>query len=259
MSEIAQSALLALGLFSALMAAQYMGRAVGRRRIERLGEGGKSSAGAVEGAVFALLGLLLAFTFTGADSRFEQRRNLVVQQVNALGTAWMRLDLLPTEDQPAIRDLMRRYVDGLQRVVDEAQDKKTAMEMVAGLQQLQNDIWAKAVASAHRDGRPQVASLLLPPLNDSFDFTTTRAAMARMHVHPSIVWFLVALAILAALLAGQAQANNSEQSDLLHMLIFAGLIAATLYFIMDFEFPRLGFITMDSADVFMRELRASLD
>jgi hypothetical protein len=58
----------------------------------------------VEGAVFGLMGLLLAFTFSGAASRFEVRRQLIVQETNAIGTAYLRLDLLPPGDQPKMRE-----------------------------------------------------------------------------------------------------------------------------------------------------------
>ncbi|NEX21985.1 DUF4239 domain-containing protein [Thiorhodococcus mannitoliphagus] len=258
MSQVAQSALLAFGLLLLLIGAQYVGRVIGEQHLRRVGRDGKLSSGAVEGAVFALLGLLLAFTFTGAASRFEHRRDLVVEHVNAMGTAWMRLDILPVDDQPQIRDLMRGYVDGVIRLVEEARDEGTALEIAAELQGLQNELWALAISAANRDGRPHVASLLLPPLNETFDLTTARLASARMHVHPGVVWFLIVLAMLAALLAGYGQAGVKHPNRL-HTIVFAALISATLYFILDFEFPRLGFITLDSTDVFMRELRESLE
>jgi len=258
MNPVVVSAALAGGLFVALLLAQYLGRALGKHRQERYGDADEAGAGAVAGAVFALLGLLLAFTFTGADSRFEHRRDLVVQQVNALGTAWMRIDLLPTADQPPIRDLFRRYVDGLRQATTHADDPRTVGRIGTEMQSLQNQLWRRCVDSANRDGRPQVATLLLPPLNDSFDLTTTRLAAVRIHVHPGVIVLLVALAVLAGLLAGHAQAIT-KRPDWLHMVVFAALISATLYFILDFEYPRLGLITLDSVDTFMNELRASLN
>jgi len=257
MTQVVLSALLAGGLFLALILVQYVGRALGKRRQALYADADRTGAGAVAGAVFALLGLLLAFTFTGADSRFEHRRNLVVQHVNALGTAWMRIDLLPAADQPPIRDLFRRYVDALRQAAGAA-DRAAFTSSGDDLQSLQNALWRLCVESALRDGRPQVASLLLPPLNDSFDLTSTRQAATRIHVHPGIVILLVALAVLAGLLAGHAQAA-AKRFDWLHALVFAALISATLYFILDFEYPRLGLITLDAVDVFMDELRNSLN
>ena len=88
-----------------------LGRRLGRRRQGRDEEGARAGLGAVEGAVFTLLGLLIAFTFSGAASRFDMRRQLIGQEANAIGTAWLRLDLLPAQAQPELRDLFRRYLD----------------------------------------------------------------------------------------------------------------------------------------------------
>jgi len=71
-------------------------------------EGARAGAGAVEGSVFGLLGLLIAFTFSGAAFRFDARRQLAVEETNAIGTAYLRLDLLPADKQPALRDSFRR-------------------------------------------------------------------------------------------------------------------------------------------------------
>ena len=66
---------------------------------------------AIEGAVFALFGLLLAFTFSGAVSRYDAHRALVVEESNDIGTAYLRLDLLAPQDQPQLRELFRDYIN----------------------------------------------------------------------------------------------------------------------------------------------------
>lgn len=258
MNPLAQAALLAVALFFALLAAQYAGRALGKWRLEHSGADATTGAGAVEGAAFALLGLLLAFTFSGADGRFQHRRDLIIEQVNALGTAWMRLDLLPAADQPPIRSLFKQYVDGLQKAAANSRDSGAVAVIATDLQGLQNQIWRQCVASAARDGRPQVATLLLPPLNETFDLTTSRFAAARIHGHPAIIALLLGLSLIAGFLAGHAQAST-KHPGLVFMLIFATLISTTMYFIMDFEYPRLGLVTLHSADTFMNELRAGLN
>ncbi len=87
--------LFTFGLFLGMLLFLEIGRRIGIRRLKEdsgaVGEG----AGAVDGAVFALLGLLIAFTFSGASSRFDTRRQLVVEETNNIGTAYLRLDLLP--------------------------------------------------------------------------------------------------------------------------------------------------------------------
>jgi hypothetical protein len=79
-------------LFPVTLIFLEVGRRLGRRRLAEDPEGARAGAGAVEGAVFALFGLLIAFTFTSAAARYEARRDLIVQHANAIGTAWLRLE-----------------------------------------------------------------------------------------------------------------------------------------------------------------------
>jgi hypothetical protein len=93
----------------------------------------------------------------------------VLEQVNALSSAWMRIDMLPAVDQPPIRDLFKRYVDALRMAPESMGNQKELSLLAAKLGTLQNQIWHLCVESANRDGRPQVATLLLTALNESFD------------------------------------------------------------------------------------------
>ena len=100
--------LLAAGLFAAMLAFQELGRRLGVSRAAHDPEGARAGAGVVDGAIFALLGLLIAFTFSGAASRFDHRRALIVEEANAIGTAYLRVDLLPAAAQAEMRDSFRR-------------------------------------------------------------------------------------------------------------------------------------------------------
>jgi hypothetical protein len=99
------------GLFLGMLLFMEIGRRVAVRRMrEDTGAAGEG-VGTVDGAVFAQLGLLIAFTFSGASSRFDTRRQLIVEETNDIGTAYLRLDLLPADLQPALRESFRRYLD----------------------------------------------------------------------------------------------------------------------------------------------------
>ncbi len=93
MKFIIANLLTMLALCAGMLAAQEWGRRLGERHRRLDPEGGKSAYGATEGAVFALLGLFLAFAFSGATSRFDTRRELVVEETNAIGTAWLRISV----------------------------------------------------------------------------------------------------------------------------------------------------------------------
>ena len=101
---------LGLGWFGLMLTASDLGWRVGAR-LARGSGGWAKGAGSAEAAMFALFGLLVAFTFSGAAARFEDRRHLIADETNAIGTAYLRLDLLPSDTQPAVRELFRRYLD----------------------------------------------------------------------------------------------------------------------------------------------------
>src|SRR5512147_455234 len=111
MNRVIVASLFAAGLFVGMILLLEFGRRLGRRREGKDEEGARAGLGAVEGAVFALLGLLIAFTFSGAASRFDARRELIVEEANAIGTAYLRLDILPAGAQPALREKFRQYVE----------------------------------------------------------------------------------------------------------------------------------------------------
>src|SRR5512147_2359963 len=111
MNRVIVASLFAAGLFVGMILLLEFGRRLGQRRQGKDEEGARAGLGAVEGAVFALLGLLIAFTFSGAASRFDARRDLIVTEANAIGTAWLRLDLLSPGAQSELRDLFRKYLD----------------------------------------------------------------------------------------------------------------------------------------------------
>ncbi|WP_340123779.1 hypothetical protein [Methylobacter svalbardensis] len=108
--------LMIVGLLSAagLLLGTLLVYEIGWRLGRRGGPASKNDSvgsGLLDGAVYALLGLLIAFTFSGAAERFDQRRTLVIEESNAIGTAYLRLDLLPVEAQPRLRALFRQYLD----------------------------------------------------------------------------------------------------------------------------------------------------
>ena len=98
------------GLFVGMLVLLEVGRRIGVRRLARDPEGATVGLGTVEGAVFGLLGLLVAFTFSGAAARFDTRRQLIIEEANAVGTAYLRLELLPTAAQPSLRAAFRQYL-----------------------------------------------------------------------------------------------------------------------------------------------------
>ena len=246
------------GLFAAVLASLALGRWLGRRAIARTGEKPAGGIGSLEAAVFALLGLLIAFTFSGALSRFDSRRVTVVDEANAIGTAYLRVDLLPPAAQPKLRDTMRAYVDSRIATYRALPDIAAARVELDRSRGLQNDIWSQAVGVLH-DGKAGTATelLVLTALNDMFNYTTTRAASTLIHPPAIIYWMLIALGVAAAILAGYQTAGEKDY-DWPHKIGFAAMIALTVYVIFDIEYPRLGFVRIDAIDRVLVDVREGM-
>src|SRR6266446_2306954 len=236
---------LTMALFLGMLLCAEIGRRIGVARLNRSPEGLAAGAGAVEGAVFALLGLLIAFTFSGAASRFDDRRHLTTAEANAIGTAYLRIDLLPADAQAEMKELFRRYAEIRATIYRDSEDETATSTRLAACAALQGKIWNSASVASRRPGVPsQVPMLLLPALNEMIDITTTREMATRNHP-PAIVFLLLSgLSLVGALLVGYGSSPNKERTWF-HTVVFAGILAVTVYVIADLEFPRFGLIRVD--------------
>jgi hypothetical protein len=250
-------AALTLALFVAMLALLELGRRLGRRR-SAAADGANVGIGAVEGSVFGLMGLMIAFTFAGASTRFEARRQLIVEEANAIGTAWLRLDLLPESDAAAMRERFRAYLDSRLEVYRDVSDSEVRRVNLARSAKLQDEIWAAAVIACREPGMQPATLLVLPALNDMIDITTARTMAGEFHQPMIIFAVLFALALAASLLAGYGMAGATSPRWM-HMVAFAAITAIAILVILDLEYPRLGFIRVDASDRVLIELRASMD
>jgi hypothetical protein len=242
-------------LFVGMLALQEVGWRLGERHRRQAGAD-KSASGATETAVYGLLGLFLAFTFSGAGARFEARHHLVVQEANAIGTAWLRIGVLPAAAQPHMRDLFRAYTDARIDRFRRASDAAVGGAALARSLALQQQIWSAAVAAANESGQIPPFTLLLPALNEMIDITTTREAAARLHPPIAVFVMVGTLALIGALFAGYGMAGKARSR--VHTIGFAAVLTMALFVIIDFEFPRLGFIRIDSADSLLTDVRQSM-
>ncbi len=244
--------LFALGLFVGQIALLEIGRRVGRRRQAQDVEGARTGIGAVEGAVFGVLGLLIAFTFSGAASRFDQRRMLIGEEANAISTAYLRLDLLPPAVRGPLKQKFRDYLDARLSAYRKLPDVDAATGDLNRSHTLRAEIWRDAVAAVSLPDALPMA--VLPPINNMIDIATNR--WVAFQTHPPLVIFamLSGIALVSALLAGYAM-SGAKTRHRLHMLVYATVVSAAVYVIVDLEYPRFGLIRVDAADQFLVDVR----
>jgi len=248
---------LAAGLFAGILLCLEFGYRAGRRASEEHPDSSHEGIGVIEAAVFGLLGLLLGFSFSGGTSRLDARRGLIVQEANAIGTAYLRLDLLPAAHQPEMRRLFRDYVDARIRMYRVLPDMISADQEMARSAQLQQQIWSKAMEGANDDPTREAVRLLLPALNEMIDVTTSRQVALHTRVPALIFALLVVVALLSGLLAGYAMAKRQRRSRF-HALLFAGVVAVTVYVVMDLDNPTVGLIRLEQAERALVQLRDSM-
>lgn len=256
MNFILASSIYAAILFAGMIAFGELGWRIAKKRAARDPEGAWHGIGVVDGAVFALLGLLIAFTFSGAVSRFDQRRDLIVEEINAIGTAYLRIDLLSQESQPDLRQAFRRYLDSRIAAYELLPDVDAAEREVENSNRIEGEIWELALAAAR--GSQPATMLLTPALNDMFDIATTRTLAARQHPPNLIFYMMFGLSLIAAALAGYEMARANARS-LLHVIAFAALTTIVFFVILELEYPRKGLIRLSAFDASLVELRAGME
>jgi hypothetical protein len=245
------------GVFVGTVLLIELGRRIGLRQIRRHPDAVRSGLGPVDSAVYAMLGLMIAFTFSAAFLRFDARRNFIVEESNAIGTAYLRVALLPADVQPRVRDLFRRYVDSRLATYEKIDDLDAAMTEYRRSIQIQQEIWKEAVDATQDLPSTAPAMLLLPALNEMIDITNTRLMATRIHQPWVVFAMLGVLSLASALLAGYGMASGPRSP--LHNVLFAAVVAATIYIIIDLEYPRFGIIRIDAVDRALAELRQSMN
>jgi hypothetical protein len=244
-------------LFLGMVATQIAGHRYGLRRGGDELFGSSEGTAAVEAALYALLGLFVAFTFSGASDRLEARRQLIVEEANAIGTAYLRLDLLPAGDQPLLRGEMRHYLESRLAFYDRLLDFRAATAERQHADEIEQQIWSHALDAAARAPDTRATLLVLPSLNAMFDAAGKRYAALRMHLPVAIFIQLLLIALVCGFFAGIGMSKRKRPSYL-HMVMFAGVIAVTAYVILNLEYPRVGFGRLRALDIILREQLAAM-
>ena len=209
----------------------------------------------VEASAYALLGLLLAFSFAGATNRLENKRQVIVDEANAIGTAYLRVDLLPVEAQPPIRQQFKRLIDARIAVHEHRNDLAQADRDLAVMTNAQEQIWSMAVAASA--GSSTVSLLVIPPLNQMIDLATSRRVALQYHLPGLIVALLIGASILSGLLAGYAMSKRMRRSWF-HVCAYGLLLAMTIYTVLDLDQARAGLINIDISYQPLYELRQAI-
>ena len=256
MSWLDMTPLWVIGLLflSALTMAVALGYA-GQSRAQRMTDAGLDPPfGGVHllSAVLGLLALLLGFSFSMAMDRYDTRRQLVIQEANALGTTWLRVQLLDEPDRTLISDLLRRYVDARLVWSESTAENPPANSAVV----LQQRLWAATGVALRSDSPPLLARGVMDSLNESIDLASTRTAARAAHIPDFVQGLLLVYAILSMAMLGTVL-GNSLKLHLPQTALLLVLLTLAHMMVLDLDRPRTGSIQVSQQP--MEDLRQSID
>lgn len=219
------------------------GYRLGRRRRARAPDEKEAAVGAMVGAILGLLAFMLAFTFGLAAARFEARRQVVLEEANAIGTTYLRAKLLPEPYRSEIAELLREYVATRLR----GAEKGKLAEAIAKSEQLHGQLWAQAVAAAERTAGSITTGLFLQSLNELIDLHATRVMAAVRSRIPLSIWCLLGALVLfgMASIGYQAGLTATQRSPAMLLLILA--FAGVLLLIVDLDRAHEGSLRVSQA------------
>jgi ABC-type multidrug transport system fused ATPase/permease subunit len=208
----------------------------------------KSDIALILGAVLTLLALLLGFTYAMAQNRFEARRELVVEQANAIGTTYLRAKTLPSRSAES-QKLLRQYVQILVTIGRTATgDPDRAVEWAKEAGTLHDLLWSHAIALAKENPQSPIVSIYLQSLNETIDLYSKRMAAYRNRVPASIYLVLLIVSVITLWLVGY-YFGRKDRARILTMVVVV-LLVSVMWLIMDLDQPARGAIRTSHQAVF---------
>ena len=224
-----------------LLVVSEIGNRLGRRARTRMDDAGKSQTNALQGAIIGLLALLLAFTLSMAINRFETRRQLVLDEANAIGTTYLRAKMLPLPYATDAQNLLRQYVQNRLDYFNAGVDQARIQAAGDQAAQLQRQLWSIAVAVSAQDNRSVPTSLFVQTLNDTIDLQAKRLAAFRNRVPETVIWLLLGVSVAAAGIVGYSNGLGNRR-QVFGVLTLIVLITIIIWVIFDLDRPRRGLI-----------------
>ncbi len=231
------------GTMVLVLLSTYAGISLARFRKKHLMEDQETSVSAVVGPTTALLAFLLAFTFGLTASRFDAKRALLLEEINAIGTTFLRTRLIPEPHGAAVRALLQEYVD---LRVELARHPEKTEPLIRRSEELQGLMWPHAAALAEADLKnPDIAALFVESLNEMFDAQTKRLTVGVFYQMPLAIWIaLLAVTVFSMLEVGYLLGMFDRVNWLL-ILMLALALSTVILLIADLDRSAAGLIKVE--------------
>jgi len=240
--------LIALALLGLLALAGELGYRLGFRGAQTHNELSRAQIRSIQAAILGLLSLLLGFTFAMALSRFEYRKQLVVEESNAIGTAALRSQFLPTHHEAEVNELFRRYVEiRLDSVLRTTESSPARQQLDAEATQTHSRLWGIANGAAEAVPRSVPLGLLAHAVNEVIDIKAKRDIAVANHV-PESVLMMMSFAVLGlgVLAYGNGLAGARSPTP---TAAYAVIVVLVILLIIDLDHPQKGLARVSQASM----------
>jgi hypothetical protein len=200
-------------------------------------------------ASLGLTAFLLAFTFGVATSHFDDRREVFLNEVNAIGTAYLRAQFLPEPEHTETRELLRQYVDVRMKAVRSGNIQQVQQAIVLS-ETFHARLWSQAVTAGKKNPSPVVFGLFVQSLNEMIDLHTKRVVAGLRTRIPAVIWLvLYATTVLGMVHIGH-YVGLTDPHRSLAIPAFALIFSVVLLLIADLDRPGEGLIKVDQAAMY---------
>jgi len=221
---------LLLTLVAGLLAVEG-GYRYGRWRHSKAIDEKEAPVAAMVAAVLGLLAFMLAFTFGLAASRYDERRQGVLDEANAIGTTYLRSQLLVEPERTEIADLLRRYTE----LRTQPLNLKSISHVLKQSEDLQTKLWSQAISATNKAPSPVLASLFLQSLNETIDLHSKRVFVGLRSRIPISIWVLLFVLTILGMSSVGYQAGLSGTRRSPEMPLLAVAFAGVLFLIVDLD------------------------
>ena len=243
-------------LFGSMTLAIEAGYRIGLRN-RAAEESSRAQVSTIQASMLGILALLLGFTFSLSLQRFDSRSMAVVDEANAIGTAYLRAELLPNSVRGEVKKLLRQYLDLREQagvIALDRQEERRALTTQSG--RIQNALWEYASHAAKEDANPVTTGLFIQALNELIDSFGRRDAALDRHVPELVLLLLYATFLMAGVILGYTSGIVGQRASVASYIMVA-LIVLLVFIIIDLDRPRRGLITVSHKS--LTELRSAID
>jgi hypothetical protein len=246
---------LAIPYFLLLILANWLGFIYKNRMIKRNPDMEPAGLGTAEGSLLGLTALLLSFSFGMSASKFDYRRQLIVEETNDIGTTILRCDLYPDSIRNLFRADLKNYLESRIAYYDAGDDPVRIQQTLNQADSISGICWRRA-ASLARNPVNYVATLqMVPSLNATIDIVTTREVSRKSVVPRLILRILSILTLVSAFLSGYG--SKSHERNKVLVVAFALMTTLALYLVIDLDRPRQGYINLNNIEQHLVNLRSN--